>query len=73
MFYIPMAFMLVVTLTSLAITVWGKIGAVVGGAITLANVLQLIIGVLLFVLAIILAVKGAKVIFGKKPSTGSAA
>lgn len=73
MFYIPMAFMLVVTLTSLAITVWGKIGAVAGGAITLANVLQLIIGVLLFVLAIILAVKGAKVIFGKKPSTGSAA
>lgn len=66
MFYIPMAFMLAVTLTSLVITVWGKISGIAAGAVTLANVLQLIIGVLLLVLAVILAVKGAKVIFGKK-------
>ena len=68
MFYFPMAFMLVVTLTSLAITIWGKLTAVVAGVITLANVLQLVIGVLLFILAIVLAVKGARVIFGKKPA-----
>lgn len=66
MFYIPMVFMLLVTLTSLVITVWGKITGIAAGAVTLANVLQLIIGVLLLVLAVILAVKGAKVIFGKK-------
>ena len=66
MFYIPMVFMLVVTLTSLVITVWGKITGIAAGAVTMANVLQLIIGVLLLVLAVVLAVKGAKVIFGKK-------
>lgn len=73
MFYIPMAFMLVVTLTSLAITVCNKIGLIAGGAITAANVLQLIIGALLFVLAIVLAVKGAKVIFHKKPASAESA
>jgi len=66
MFYIPMAFMLVVTLTSLCITVWGKITALIGGAFTAANVLQFVIGTLLLVLAVVLAVKGAKVVFGKK-------
>ena len=66
MFYIPMVFMLLVTLTSLAMTVWAKLTAVIAGAITLANVLQLVIGALLFVLAIVLAVKGARVIFGGK-------
>ncbi len=66
MFYIPMAFMLVVTLTSLFLTVQSKTMAIVGGAVTAANVLQLIIGALLMVLAVILTVKGIKVIFGKK-------
>ncbi|MDO4290002.1 MAG: carbon starvation CstA family protein [Eggerthellaceae bacterium] len=66
MFYFPMAFMLLVTLCSLALTVQSKVVAVIGGAITLANVLQLVIALLLIVLAIILAVKGVKVIFGKK-------
>jgi carbon starvation protein len=66
MFYIPMVFMLIVTLTSLAITIQGKVASVIAGTITSAVVLQLVIAVLLFVLAIILAVKGAKVIFGTK-------
>lgn len=66
MFYFPMAFMLVVTLTSLALSVQGKVVAIAAGAITLANVLQLVIAVLLMVLAVVLAVKGVKVIFGKK-------
>lgn len=66
MFYIPMVFMLLVTLTSLAMTIWAKLSGIIGGAITAANVLQLIIGVLLFCLAIVLAVKGARVIFGSK-------
>lgn len=63
MFYIPMAFMLIVTLTSLGMTVWAKIGAIAGGVLTAANVLQLLIGTLLMVFAVVLAVKGIRVIF----------
>lgn len=66
MFYFPMAFMLVVTLTSLVITVWTKIGALAAGALTAANVLQLIIAILLMVFAVVLAVKGIRTIFGRK-------
>lgn len=66
MFYFPMAFMLVVTLTSLVITVWTKIGALAAGALTAANVLQLIIAILLMVFAVVLAVKGVRTIFGRK-------
>ena len=66
MFYFPMAFMMVVTLTSLALTVWAKIGLLAAGTVDAATVLQLVIGVLLMVFAVILAVKGCKTIFGKK-------
>ena len=66
MFYVPMAFMMVVTLTSLALTVWAKIGLLTAGTMDAATVLQLVIGVLLMVFAVILAVKGCKTIFGKK-------
>ena len=66
MFYVPMAFMMVVTLTSLALTVWAKIGLLAAGTMDAATVLQLVIGVLLMVFAVILAVKGCKTIFGKK-------
>ena len=66
MFYVPMAFMMVVTLTSLALTVWAKIGLLAAGTVDAATVLQLVIGVLLMVFAVILAVKGCKTIFGKK-------
>ena len=65
MFYVPMAFMMVVTLTSLALTVWAKIGLLAAGTVDAATVLQLVIGVLLMVFAVILAVKGCKTIFGK--------
>ena len=66
MFYVPMACMMVVTLTSLALTVWAKIGLLAAGTVDAATVLQLVIGVLLMVFAVILAVKGCKTIFGKK-------
>ena len=66
MFYFPMAFMMVVTLTSLALTVWAKIGLLAAGTMDAATVLQLVIGVLLMAFAVILAVKGCKTIFGKK-------
>ena len=75
MFYIPMAFMLVVTLTSLVQTITtqaGKIMAAGGmpldkaGHFDWAPYAQSILGAALFVLAIVLAVEGCKTIFGKK-------
>ncbi len=72
MFYFPMAFMLVVTLTSLCLTIWSKIVAIAAGTVTLGNVLQLVIGVLLVIMAVLLAVKGCRVIFGKKGAKAAA-
>ena len=72
MFYIPMAFMLLATLTSLFITAKTKLFAIVAGTVTAANVVQLILAVVLFVLAIVLAVKGIKVIFGGKKEPAKA-
>lgn len=61
MFLLPMAFMLVVTVTSLILTIIAKVQAL-AVEVTLANVLQLVIGTLLVILAIAVAVKGARVI-----------
>ena len=67
MFYIPMVFMLVVTLTSLVMTLQAKCAALMAGAgDPFAAGVQAALAAVLFVLAVILAVKGAKTIFGKK-------
>ena len=67
MFYIPMVFMLVVTLTSLVMTLQAKCTALMAGAgDPFAAGVQAALAAVLFVLAVILAVKGAKTIFGKK-------
>ena len=70
MFYIPMLFMLIVTLSSLCLTIQAKAAIIFGGGLTEANtaatLMQFILGIILVVLAIILAVKGCKTIFGKK-------
>ena len=67
MFYIPMVFMLVVTLTSLVMTLQAKCTALMAGAgDPFAAGVQAVLAAVLFVLAVILAVKGAKTIFGKK-------
>ena len=73
MFYFPMAFMMVVTLTSLALTVQAKAAALMGGAVTLANGLQLVIGVVLMVFAVILAVKGVRTIVSTRRARREAA
>ena len=65
MFYLPMLFMLVVTLTSLYQTITAKI-AVLSAGYDFAATAQLVLGALLFVLAIVLAVEGCITIFGKK-------
>ena len=62
MFFVPMAFMLLATLTSLVITFYQKVTTIMTSGIALAPVLQAILAVLLFVLAIVLAVKGVKTI-----------
>ena len=65
MFYLPMAFMLVVTLTSLFQTITAKI-VVLSAGYAFDAAIQLVFGALLFVLAIVLAVEGCITIFGKK-------
>ncbi len=63
MFYIPMCFMLIATLTSLIITIKGKIAAMAAkaeGAMAWGNWFQLIFALAMAVLAIILVVEGIK-------------
>lgn len=67
MFYIPMVFMLAVTLTSLVQTLYAKgLVLMAGSGDLFSAAVQAILAAILFVLAIVLAVKGAKTIFGKK-------
>ncbi len=69
MFYIPMIFMLVVTLFSLCQTISAKVTAITSGAVAAGDwgpYAQAILGALLFVLAIVLAVEGIITIFFKK-------
>lgn len=71
MFYIPMGFMLIVTLTSLFQTVTARIGMITSSnpevlaKVDWGTYAQAILGALLFVLAIVLAVEGCMTIFGK--------
>lgn len=69
MLYIPIVFMACATISSLVITFKNNIMAIAGGATGTAlftDVLQDIIIVPLVVLAVILIIDGAKVLFGKK-------
>ena len=67
MFYIPMVFMLAVTLTSLVQTLYAKgLVLMAGSGDLFSAAVQAILAAILFVLAIVLAGKGAKTIFGKK-------
>ena len=65
MFYLPMAFMLLATLTSLGQTILAKIDAL-KVAYAFADAAQLVLGALLFVLAIVLTVEGIITLFFKK-------
>ncbi|MEG1593097.1 MAG: carbon starvation protein A [Oscillibacter sp.] len=71
MFYIPMIFMLIATLTSLVITFIGKIQRLTGGIsvekLTVpADILQAGFSAVLFILAIILVFEGYKALTGKR-------
>lgn len=58
MFYVPMIFMLAVTLTSLLLTALSKVAAIMEGNNIFGSSLQLILAVVLFGLAILLAIRG---------------
>ena len=63
MFYIPMVFMLAATLTQLALTMIGKVKAMVAGAANAfiwGNWFQLIFAAAMLILAIILVIEGVK-------------
>ena len=71
MFYIPMVFMLLATLTSLAITFKTKLGRLMNPPevpTVPADVLQVLFSAVLFVLAFILVVEGWKTLTSKKPA-----
>lgn len=72
MFYIPMVFMLAVTLTSLCMTIQQKFVAVSAGGDIFAAAIQLVTALFLLVLAVILTIKGTKTLINankeKKPA-----
>jgi len=60
MFYIPMTFMLVATLTSLVITILKKFKAIGGGEAVWGDWFQLVFALAMAVLAVILAIEGCQ-------------
>ena len=66
MFLFPMGFMLIVTLASLVINTKDQIAKITAGGADWGPWVQAILGVLLIILAIVLAVEGVVTIFFKK-------
>lgn len=66
MFLIPMAFMIVVTICSLCVTVKNQIGMITAGGADWGPYAQTLLGVLLIVLAVILVIEGVQILSGKK-------
>ena len=62
MFLLPMAFMLIVTISSLIINTKTQLGVITGGAADWGAYAQVILGILLVVLAVILAIEGVSTI-----------
>lgn len=66
MFFVPMVFMLIATLTSLVMTVLKKIAMIGGGAAAWGDWFQMIWSIGLIVLAIILVINGIQVLGSQK-------
>ncbi len=66
MFYIPMIFMLVVTICSLCQTIMSRFSAISAGTAAASTYIQGGLAVVLVVLAVVLAVEGFQTVFGKK-------
>lgn len=65
MFLIPMAFMMVVTISSLCITVKNQIGIIAAGGADWGPYAQAILGTLLVVLSVVLVIEGIQTLAGK--------
>lgn len=65
MFLIPMAFMMVVTICSLCVTVKNQIGMIVAGGADWGPYAQAVLGILLIILSLVLVVEGIQTILGK--------
>jgi carbon starvation protein len=73
MFYFPMFFMLIVTLTSLVFTIKAQVaGIIAGGEGVVWFYIRGIIGVLLVILAIDLVVEGVKALSAQKKQKAAA-
>ncbi|OUM68255.1 hypothetical protein PIROE2DRAFT_19897 [Piromyces sp. E2] len=66
MLYLPMAFMMIVTISSLVITVKNQITIISKGKADWGPYAQTIFGILLIILSIVLLVEGLQTIFGKE-------
>ena len=71
MFYIPMTFMLVATLTSLVLTIFKKFKAIGGGEAVWGDWFQLVFALAMAVLAVILAIEGIQT-FAKQSKKANA-
>lgn len=65
MFLAPMAFMIVVTICSLALTVKNQVGMIRAGGADWGPYAQVVLGVLLIALAVILVIEGVQTLAGK--------
>ncbi|MCR5499963.1 MAG: carbon starvation protein A [Acetatifactor sp.] len=65
MFLIPMAFMMIVTICSLCLTVKNQIGIIAKGGADWGPYAQTVLGLLLIVLAIVLVIEGIQTLTGK--------
>lgn len=72
MLWVPMFFMMAVTFTALAMTIYTLSGALVTTGLTLGNTLQLIFAVLLLILGVLVAIQGTQKLFGKQPEEAAA-
>ncbi len=66
MFYVPMIFMLIVTIFSLCQTIKSRFTTIAAGGAAAATYIQGVLAVVLVVLAVVLAVEGCMTIFGNK-------
>ena len=65
MFLLPMAFMIVVTIASLCLTIKNQIGLISAGTADWGAYAQSILGVLLIILAVVLVIEGIQTLTGK--------
>lgn len=66
MFLVPMAFMIVVTICSLCVTVKNQIGIISAGGADWGPYAQAILAVILIILAVVLVIEGVQTLTGKK-------